>query len=140
MSSLVETLRRRYESLSDDELRFIASEDGLTEEAKVTLERELNRRGIRDVRAYKEMLDRDEVLRREELERKLEHKDKANRSRSRIGVAIVLLLFLAGAYRLFVEGNDIDGPGIMIASVFVLALLLVRHYVYRFIWRLLLRP
>src|SRR3974390_2696904 len=98
MPTLVDTLRRRYELLSDDELRFIASEGGLTDEAKVTLDRELDRRGIRDVQAYKERLDRDEVQRREELERKREHKDKANRSRSRIGVAIVLLLFLAGAY------------------------------------------
>ena len=96
MPNTIEALRRRYESAHDDELRFIAAQGGLTEEAKVVLDRELAHRGIRDVQAYKEMLARDEMLRNEELKRKLEWKEKVDRLATRVVVAIILLSFLGG--------------------------------------------
>jgi hypothetical protein len=138
--AFIKGLGQRYKSLSDDELRFIASAGGLTEEAKAVLDRELTERGIRDVQAYREALDRDDALRRAVLKNKLEEKDKFNRLYNLIGFGLFVLCFLAGVYRLFVEGNDIDGPGIMMASLFIPPFLFVRYYAYRFIWRLLLRP
>ena len=123
MHDPIETLRQRYQSLSDDQLGFIAAEGGLTQEAKAMLDRELARRGIRDVRAYEDTLARDEM----ELKRKLELTDKLNRWRDRVGLAIVLLFFLAGAYRLLFEGNDV-GIILMIVSVVGLLALLLRRY------------
>jgi len=123
MHDPIETLRQRYQSLSDDQLGFIAAEGGLTQEAKAMLDRELARRGIRDVRAYEDTLARDEM----ELKRKLELTDKLNRWRDRVGLAIVLLFFLGGAYRLLFEGNDV-GIILMIVSVVGLLALLLRRY------------
>ena|SRR5215467_11638945 len=139
MPDPIEALRRRYETAHDDELRFIAAQGGLTEEAKVLLDRELARRGIRDVQAYKETLAREEMLREQELKRKLEWREKVDRLTPRVAVAIFLLLFLGGAYRLFIEGNNRDGVGIMMASVLGLLLFLVYHYFRRFI-RFLMSP
>src|SRR5262249_56971810 len=52
MHDPIETLRQRYQSLSDDQLGFIAAEGGLTQEAKAMLDRELARRGSRELRGY----------------------------------------------------------------------------------------
>jgi len=123
MHDSIETLRQRYQSLSDDQLGFIAAEGGLTQEAKAVLDRELARRGIRDVRAYEDTLARDEM----ELKRQLELRDKLNRWKDRFGLAIVLLFFLGGAYRLVFEGNDV-GIILMIVSVVVLLAVLLRRY------------
>lgn len=126
---------------SDDELRFIASDGGLTEEAKVVLNRELARRGIRDVdvQAYKAALDRDEALRREQLKRRLEHEAKHNRFLTLVYVAILVVFFLVGAYHFFVNGDD-NGLGAMVIAVLVLPLFLIMHYARRFVSRVLLRP
>ena len=123
MHDPIDTLRQRYQSLSDDQLGFIAAEGGLTQEAKAVLDRELARRGIRDVRAYEDTLARDDM----ELKRQLEVKDKLNRWGDRAGLAIVLLFFLGGAYRLLFEGNDV-GIILMIVSVVGLLALLLRRY------------
>src|SRR5262245_4501450 len=123
MHDSIETLRQRYESFSDDQLGFIAAEGGLTQEAKAVLDRELARRGIRDVRAYEDTLARDEM----ELNRELELKDKLNRWSDRGGLAIVLLIFLGGAYRLLFEGDDV-GIILMIVSVICLLAVLLRRY------------
>jgi len=124
MHDPAETLRRRYESLSDDQLGFIAAEGGLTAEAKAVLDRELARRGIRDVQPYRDTVARDEM----ELKRKRALKDKLNRWSDRIGLAIILLFFLGGAYRLVIEGNDV-GIVLMLVSVVGLLALLLRRYV-----------
>jgi hypothetical protein len=134
-----EALRRRYESLHDDELRSIASEGGLTEEAKAVLDRELGRRGIHDIEAYKKALDCGEGLRRQESDSALAQRDKSGRPLTLIGIAIALLLLLAGAYRLFVQ-DDTGGTGMVIAAALIAAFVLARRYVRRFVWQLLLRP
>jgi len=142
MPDPIQALGERYRLLSDEELLFIASDGGLTEEAKVVLGRELAWRGIRnvDVQAYKEALDRDEALRTEELKRKLERTEKFHRVYTLVGVATLVLLFLTGAYQFFVKGDD-NGLVVMISvCVLALPLLLIMRSLSRFVWRILLRP
>ena len=142
MPDPIQALGERYRLLSDEELLFIASDGGLTEEAKVVLGRELAWRGIRnvDVQAYKEALDRDEALRTEELKRKLERTEKFHRVYTLVGVAALVLLFLTGAYQFFVKGDD-NGLVVMISvCVLALPLLLIMRSLSRFVWRILLRP
>lgn len=55
--AVAEALKMRYQALSDDELRYIATHTELTETARAVLERELTARGIADLDDYKRQLN-----------------------------------------------------------------------------------
>jgi len=140
MDERLNDLGKRYASASDEELRYIAVTGDLAFDAKPILEKELARRGIRDLEDYKQQLDRDEALRREDLKRRLAEKERVIWRYSRIVGAIFVLLFLAGAARLYFGGNDRYGVPLMIFSVVSIALLPVNNYLVRLILRFVFRP
>jgi len=133
-------LRERYLVLSDDELRNIVITGGLTEEASELLWQELRRRGIEDVAEYKEYLQRVDQQQLEKKQRALQRRETSIRLYSRIGYGIALAGMLTGLFVLYIQRDERNGVGMIIASAILLPLVWVIAFVRRLIWRLLLRP
>ena len=133
-------LRERYLVLSDDELRNIVITGGLTEEASELLWQELRRRGIEDVAEYKEYLQRVDQQQLEKKQQALQRRETSIRLYSRIGYGIALAGMLTGLFVLYIQRDERNGVGMIIASAIVLPLVWVSAFVRRLIWRLLLRP
>jgi hypothetical protein len=133
-------LRERYLVLSDDELRNIVITGGLTEEASELLWQELRRRGIEDVAEYKEYLQRVDQQQLEKKQQALQHRETSIRLYSRIGYGIALAGMLTGLFVLYIQRDERNGVGMIIASAILLPLVWVIAFVRRLIWRLLLRP
>jgi hypothetical protein len=133
-------LRERYLVLSDDELRNIVITGGLTEEACELLWQELRRRGIEDVAEYKEYLQRVDQQQLEKKQQALQRRETSIRLYSRIGYGIALAGMLTGLFVLYIQRDERNGVGMIIASAISLPLVWVIAFVRRLIWRLLLRP
>ena len=133
-------LRERYLVLSDDELRNIVITGGLTEEASELLWQELRRRGIEDVAEYKEYLQRVDQQQLEKKRQALQRRETSIRLYSRIGYGIALAGMLTGLFVLYIQRDERNGVGVIIASAISLPLVWVIAFVRRLIWRLLLRP
>jgi len=133
-------LRERYLALSDDELRNIVITGGLTEEASELLWQELRRRGIEDVAEYKEYLQRVDQQQLEKKQQALQRRETSIRLHSRIGYGIALAGMLIGLFVLYIQRDERNGVGMIIASAMLLPLVWVIAFVRRLIWRLLLRP
>ena len=133
-------LRERYLVLSDDELRNIVITGGLTEEASELLWQELRRRGIEDVAEYKEYLQRVDQQQLEKKQQALQRRETSIRLYSRIGYGIALAGMLTGLFVLYIQRDERNGVGMIIASAILLPLVWVIAVVRRLIWRLLLRP
>ena len=133
-------LRERYLVLSDDELRNIVITGGLTEEASELLWQELRRRGIEDVAEYKEYLQRVDQQQLEKKQQALQRRETSIRLHSRIGYGIALAGMLIGLFVLYIQRDERNGVGMIIASAMLLPLVWVIAFVRRLIWRLLLRP
>jgi hypothetical protein len=133
-------LRERYLVLSDDELRNIVITGGLTEEASELLWQELRRRGIEDVAEYKEYLRRVDQQQLEKKQQALQRRETSIRLYSRIGYGIALAGMLTGLFVLYIQRDERNGVGMIIASAILLPLVWVIAFVRRLIWRLLLRP
>jgi ElaB/YqjD/DUF883 family membrane-anchored ribosome-binding protein len=134
------SLRDRYSALSDDELQNLAVTGGLTDQARELLEQELRRRGIEDVSEYREYLERVDRERLERSRQRIEQKEKYIRLYSRIGYSITSLGILAGLFVRYVQKDEINGTGIIIACVIVFPLVWIIAQIRRVIWRFLLRP
>ena len=133
-------LRERYLVLSDDELRNIVITGGLTEEASELLLQELRRRGIEDVAEYKEYLQHVDQQQLEKKQQALQRRETSIRLYSRIGYGIALAGMLTGLFVLYIQRDERNGVGMIIASAILLPLVWVIAFVRRLIWRLLLRP
>jgi hypothetical protein len=133
-------LRERYLVLSDDELRNIVITGGLTEEASELLWQELRRRGIEDVAVYKEYLQRVDQQQLEKKQQALQRRETSIRLYSRIGYGMALAGMLTGLFVLYIQRDERNGVGMIIASAILLPLVWVIAFVRRLIWRLLLRP
>jgi len=133
-------LRERYLVLSDDELQNIVITGGLTEEASELLWQELRRRGIEDVAEYKEYLQRVDQQQLEKKQQALQRRETSIRLYSRIGYGIALAGMLTGLFVLYIQRDERNGVGMIIASAISLPLVWVIAFVRRLIWRLLLRP
>ena len=133
-------LRERYLALSDDELQNIAVTGGLTEEAASLLWQELRRRGIKDVAEYEEYLRRVDQEQLEKKQEALQRREASIRGYSRIGYGISLAGMLTGLFVLYIQRDERNGVGTIIASAILLPLVWVIAYIRRVIWRLLLRP
>ena len=133
-------LRERYLVLSDDELRNIVITGGLTEEASELLWQELRRRGIEDVAEYKEYLQRVDQQQLEKKQQALQRRETSIRLYSRIGYGIALAGMLTGLFVLYIQRDERNGVGMIIASAILLPLVWVIAFVRPLIWRLLLRP
>jgi hypothetical protein len=140
MADEINALRERYSVLSDDELQNLAITGGLTDHARELLEQELRRRGIEDVGEYREHLQRVDRERLEKKQQALARKENYNRVYSRIGYSISTLGILAGLFVRYVQKDEINGTGIIIASVILFPMVWIIAQVRRVIWRLLLRP
>jgi hypothetical protein len=140
MADEINALRERYSVLSDDELHNLAITGGLTDQARELLEQELRRRGIEDVGEYREHLQRVDRERLEKKQQALARKEIYNRVYSRIGYSISTLGILAGLFVRYVQKDEINGTGIIIASVILFPMVWIIAQVRRVIWRLLLRP
>ena len=133
-------LRERYLALSDDELQNIAVTGGLTEEAASLLWQELRRRGIKDVAEYEEYLRRADQEHLEKKQAALRRREASIRRYRRIGYGISLAGMLAGLFVLYIQRDEHNGVGMIIASAVLLPLVWVIAFIRRVIWRLLLRP
>jgi hypothetical protein len=133
-------LTERYLVLSDDELRNIVITGGLTEEASELLWQELRRRGIEDVAEYKEYLQRFDQQQLEKKQQALQRRETSIRLYRRIGYGIALAGMLTGLFVLYIQRDERNGVGMIIASAILLPLVWVIAFVRRLIWRLLLRP
>ena len=133
-------LREHYLVLSDDELRNIVITGGLTEAASELLWQELRRRGIEDVAEYKEYLQRVDQQQLEKKQQALQRRETSIRLYSRIGYGIALAGMLTGLFVLYIQRDERNGVGMIIASAILLPLVWVIAFVRRLIWRLLLRP
>jgi len=140
MADEINTLRERYSVLSDDELQNLAITGGLTDRARELLDQELRRRGIEDVSEYREHLQRVDREHVEKKQQALQRKENYIRLYSRIGYGISALGILAGLFVRYVQRDEINGTGIIIASVILLPLVWIIAQIRRLVWRLLLRP
>ena len=140
MTDQIDSLRSRYSTLSNDELQNVALTGGLSDEARELLSLELHRRGIEDVNEYREYLRRTE---QDDLRRKqkaLERREKSIRLYGYIGYSLSFLGVLAGLIALYVQRDEKNGIGIIVASVILLPLVWIISQVRRLVWRFLLRP
>lgn len=140
MTDRYNSLRERYSTISHDELRNIAVSGGLTDEASELLRQELRRRGINDLGEYKEHLRRVDQEHLAKKQQALERKERSIRLYARTGYAISLFGILAGLFLLYVQRDERNGVGTIIASVIMLPLVWTIALVRRLVWRLLLRP
>ena len=134
------SLAERYAALTNDELQNVAVQGGLTDDARELLDRELRRRGIADVEEYKEYLQRVDQERLSEKHQALQRKEKSIRLHSRMGYGISILGIFAGLFALYLQKDEKNGVGTIIASTILLPLAWIIAWVRRLVWRLLLRP
>ena len=134
------SLRARYSALSDDELQNVAVEGGLSDEARELLDQELRRRGIDDVGEYKEYLQRVDQERLKKKQLALQRKEESIRLYSRTGYGISLFGVLAGLFALYIQKDERNGVGIIIASAVLFPLVWIIAMFRRLLWRFLLRP
>ena len=140
MTERTYSLTERYAALTDDELQNVAIEGGLTDDARELLERELRRRGIADVGEYRQHLQRVDQERLAKKQQALQRKEKSIRFYSRVGSAIAIFGILAGVFALYVQKDEKNGVGMIIASAIVLPLVWIISWARRLVWRFLLRP
>ena len=140
MTERTNSLRERYGALTDDELQNVAIEGGLTDDARELLDQELRRRGIADVGEYKQYLQRVDQKRLTEKHQALQRKEKSIRLYSRMGYGISIFGILAGLFALYIQKDEKNGVGMIIASAISLPLVWIIAWVRRLVWRFLLRP
>jgi hypothetical protein len=140
MTERTNSLRERYVALTDDELQNVAIEGGLTDDARELLDQELRRRGIADVGEYKQYLERVDQERLREKHQALQRKEKSIRLYSRMGYGISIFGILAGLFALYIQKDEKNGVGMIIASAILLPLVWIIAWVRRLVWRFLLRP
>jgi hypothetical protein len=104
------------------------------------LDQELHRRGIDDVREYQEYLRRVDRQRLGKKQQALQRKEKSIHLYSRIGYGISLFGILAGLFALYVQKDERNGVGMIIASAILFPLVWVIAMLRRLVWRFLLRP
>jgi hypothetical protein len=140
MTEQTNSLRERYSALSNDELQNVAIEGGLTDEARELLKQELRRRGIDDVGEYEEYLQRADQERLGKRQQALQRREKSIRLYSRIGYGISLFGALAGLFALYIQKDERNGVGMIIASAILFPLVWIIATLRRLVWRFLLRP
>jgi hypothetical protein len=140
MTEQTNSLRERYSALSNDELQNVAIEGGLTDEARELLKQELRRRGIDDVGEYEEYLQRADQERLGKRQQALQRREKSIRLYSRIGYGISLFGALAGLFTLYIQKDERNGVGMIIASAILSPLVWIIATLRRLVWRFLLRP
>ena len=140
MTERTSSLTERYTALTDDELQNVAIEGGLTDDARELLDQELRRRGISDVGEYKQYLQRVDQERLTEKHQALQRKENSIRLYSRIGYGISIFGILAGLFALYIQKDEKNGVGMIIASAISLPLVWIIAWVRRLVWRFLLRP
>ena len=140
MVDKIDSIRQHYSALSDDELQNIAVTGGLTDSARELLEQELRRRGIEDVSDYRDHLQKVDQERLEKKQRTLARKEKSIRLYSRIGYGISFFAISAGLFALYVQRDEKNGVGMIIAGAILLPLVWAITLVRRLVWRLSLRP
>ena len=140
MTERIHSLRERYSALSDDELQSVAIDGGLTDDARELLDQELRRRGINDVTEYKEYLQCMDQERLREKQQALQRREKSIRLYSRMGYGISLFGIFAGLFALYIQKDERNGVGMIIASAIVFPLVWIIATVRRLVWRFLLRP
>lgn len=140
MTEQTNSLRERYSALSNDELQNVAIEGGLTDEARELLKQELRRRGIDDVGEYEEYLQRADQERLGKRQQALQRREKSIRLYSRIGYGISLFGALAGLFTLYIQKDERNGVGMIIASAILFPLVWIIATLRRLVWRFLLRP
>jgi uncharacterized protein YcaQ len=116
------SLTERYAALTDDELQNVAIEGGLADDARELLDQELRRRGIADLGEYKQYLRRVDQERLTEKHQALQRKEKSIRLHSRMGHGISIFGILAGLFALYIQKDEKNGAGIIIASAILLPL------------------
>ena len=140
MTDPIDALRSRYSTLSNDELQNVAVTGGLSDQARELLSLELHRRGIEDVREYREHLRRTEQELLRKKQKVLESREKSIRLYGHIGYSVSFLGVLAGLFALYVQRDEKNGIGIIVASLILLPLVWIISQVRRLVWRFLLRP
>ena len=140
MTDQIDALQSRYSTLSNDELQNVAVTGGLSDEARELLSLELHRRGIEDVSEYREHLRRTEQDHLRKKQKVLESREKSIRFYGHIGYSVSFLGVLAGLFALYVQRDEKNGIGIIVASVILLPLVWIISQVRRLVWRFLLRP
>jgi hypothetical protein len=136
----IDALRSRYSTLSNDELQNVAVTGGLSDEVGELLRLELHRRRIEDVSEYREPLRRTEQDHFRKKQKVLESREKSIRLYGYIGYSVSFLGVLAGLFALYVQRDEKNGIGIIVASVILLPLVWIISQVRRLVWRFLLRP
>jgi hypothetical protein len=137
---MMNALRERYSSLTDDELKHLAITGGLTDQARELLQQELRRRGIEDVAEYKSYLDREDRKRLNKKQQTLERKEKWIRFYNRTGYSIAVCGILYGLFVLYIQKDERNGVGITVACVALIPFVWISGIIRRLIWRFLLRP
>jgi hypothetical protein len=104
------------------------------------LEGELKRRGIDDIAEYQNQVEQENVAHQVHQAERIAKKEQSICIYSRIGYGLCLMLFLLGAARYFIEGNEKDGIGIMITCAILIPGFWLLSLLKRLIWRFMLRP
>jgi hypothetical protein len=133
MTEWAHSLTERYVALTDDELQNVAIEGGLTDDARELLDQELRRRGIADVGEYKQYLQGVDQKRLTEKHQALQRKEKSIRLYSRMGYGISIFGILAGLFALYIQKDEKNGVGMIIASAILLPLVWIVAWVRRLV-------
>lgn len=136
----LQTLRARYSSIPDDELRHIATTAELTPYAHQILQEELARRGIQDLNEYKEQMDHEAAERVRQRQQRLEAKYRKVRLYGRVGYVVCVVAGVIGVVKYFIEGDVKNGIGIMVVASLCVPFVWVSVRVRRAYWRFVLRP
>lgn len=131
MTDPIDAVRSRYSTLSNDELQNVAVTGGLSDEARERLSLELHRRGIEDVSKYRAHLRRTEQDHLRNKQKVLESREKSIPPCGQMGYSVSFLGVLAGLFALYVQRDEKNGIGIIVASVILLPLVWIISQVRR---------
>ena len=129
MNTSYDEFRAHYAQLTSDDLMHIAvTAPELVEDAQRALRDELQRRGIEDTSAYRAELDTRAAAHAAYLEASRSRVRKAHWFRVRVASAVLGVMFIIGAWRAFVGGDETDGMGMMIACAIALPIAIACSY------------
>lgn len=130
-------LKEHYASLTDDELRDIATTTELEPEARGVLEQELRRRDIHDLDQYQYQMQCGAAARLQQERDRLEARDKRLRLYGRVGYALCAVVAVIGAAQYLVGGDAKGGLATMAVAVVCVPVVWLNVWIRRMFVRMM---
>lgn len=130
-------LKEHYASLTDDELRNIATSAELEPAAREALEQELKSRDIRDLDQYQQEMQCDAAAQVQQERERLEARDRRLRLYGRAGYALCGVVGVIGAAQYLIGGDVKGGLATMMFAAVCVPIVWLNVWIRRIFVRLM---